>query len=538
MAENVLAYRYSSRIMYSDNNGSEDLGSMFIRYIVIENYYVSKPIPVIYLSIALQPDIYNKIVNNENAGGKIYLELNCYNALSNLYVSKNSFREDFNYIISNSDPAYTSPLDEGSKTPDDNYKIITLGLISTKLMNANKAEKDKNNGILISGVFGKIDTDTIISKIIEGIEKFNIHSVIKPPTHNNQFNQLIIPPMNNRKQIINYIFDKAPFYDTSFIYYMDFNNLYLVDQVPDGTIVNDDELPRVIFRIHNLAEETSYIEGMMIQNDAYIIDINPTHITIVPNKVQDKVANNLVTIDENGVMDVKEINVNAALGSEPKYTFKRGGNAQLYKNIFESTSVQVKIAKESLNGSLFTPNKRYSIMNYEAKPEYNGEYYLVQKREIIKNNMGVLRSSIEFTLCKIGNIEDIGSSFTDTENVLSTDVINSSEPIPRRVKIPASGNAVSVSSSAKVKSNNTSKKRVKFSASGVELVNNNEPKEPEILEAEIIPATEETEELTEAQWKLRTSKRVGADNIDKKSSGATRYVVTKDGQTLSKKFNI
>lgn len=535
MAENVLAYRYNSRIMYSDKNGSEDLGSMFIRYIIIENQYTTKPIPVIYISIALQPNIYSRIIDNEN-NGKIYLELNCYNALSNLYVAKNSFREEFNYIISTSDPAYTTPLDEGSKTPDDNYKIITLGLISNKLMNANKAEKDKNDGILISGVFGCIDTDTIISKIIEGVEKFNIHSVIKPPTHNNQFNQLVIPPMNNRKQIINYIFDKAPFYDTSFLYYMDFNNLYLVDMVPDGTIVNDDDLPRVIFRIHNIAEAVTFTEGMIIENNAYIIDVNPNRITILPNKVQDKVANNLVTIDEDGVMDVKEINVNASIGSEPKYTFKRGGNAQLYKNIFESTSVTVKIAKESLNGSLFTPNKRYSIMNYEAKPEYNGDYYLIQKREIIKNNMGVLRSSIEFTLCKIGNIEDIGNTFTDTKNIQSTDVTNSFEPSPRRVKIPAGGKGSAVvGSNVKVESEKP-KKRMKFSAAGVELTNGGVIT-PKVVEEEVVPATEETEELTEAQWKLRTSKRAGADTVDKKFAGATRYVVTKDGQSLSRKFH-
>ena len=175
-------------------------------------------------------------------------------------------------------------------------------------------------------------------------------------------------------------------------------------------------------------------------------------------------------------------------------------------------------------------------MNYEAKPEYNGDYYLIQKREIIKNNMGVLRSSIEFTLCKIGNIEDIGNTFTDTKNIQSTDVTNSFEPSPRRVKIPASGKGSAVvGSNVKVESEKP-KKRMKFSAARVELTNG-EVVTPKVVEEKVVPATEETEELTEAQWKLRTSKRAGADTIDNKSAGATRYVVTKNGQSLSKNFH-
>ena len=522
MAENVLAYRYNANIIYSDINGTETIDPMFIRYIVIESLYTQKSIPIIYLSISLLPKLYSRIIENEK-NGKFYLELNCFNALSNMYVAKSSLKEDFSYIVSTSDPDYMSPLNEGSKTPDDNYKIIALALISTKLMNAIRAEKDKKDGILVSGVFGKIDTDTIIGKIVDGFEKYNLNTIIKSPVHNNQFSELVIPPMNSRKQILNFIFDKAPFYDTGFTFFVDFNNAYLIDQGPDGCIVNDDDLNRVIFEIDNIIADNTFQEGMTIVNGAYHINVNPTHVNISPNKTQDKVANNLVTIDEKGVLDVRELNVNNSIDSDPKYTFKRGGNAQLYKNILESSIVHVTIAKDSLDGSLFTPNKRYSIINHESLPEYNGDYILVQKREIIRNNMGVLRSSVEFTLRKLGRISDIGNTITDSQNIWSTQSeTRYTSASSKRTKIPSSGTKIKTGKAPEIKKSG----RTRFSAGGVEMVNT-EINTPTSLE-------ESVKELTEAEWAARTSLRVGSTAINRDSAGATRFIVAKDGQTLTK----
>jgi len=507
MAENVLAYRYTAKITYSDKDGTQNIDSTFIRYFMIENQYTDKTIPVIYLSIALLPKFYTRIISNEKIG-KIYLELNCFNALSDMYINKASIKEEFTYLVSGSNPSYTTPLDEGSQTPDDNYKTITLALISTKLMNAIRAEKDKKDGILVSGVFGKIDTDTIIGKVVDGFEKYNLNTIIKSPVHNNQFNELVIPPMNNRKQILNFIFDKAPFYDTGFIFFVDFNNAYLIDQSASGCIVNDDDYPQVIFEINNIVAMKSMQEGMTIVNGAYHININPTHVSINPNKTQEKVANNLVTIDENGILDVKELNVNNSEDSDPKYTFKRGGNAQLYKNILESNTVEVVITKDSLDTSIFTPNKKYSIVNYETLQEYNGDYALVQKRDIIRNNNGILRGATEFLLRKIGNIGDIGKTDTESKNLYTT----GKETRYVRTKIPASGN--------RSNSNITSApKRTKVSASGIKT---GADYEKQVLE------------LSEADWAARTFARPNGSEISNNCAGATKFIVSKDGQTLTK----
>ena len=167
-----------------------------------------------------------------------------------------------------------------------NYKTITIALMSMKLMNASRAEKDKEDGILVSGVFGQIDTDTIIGKIINGFDKYGLKTVIKSPVHNNQFTSLVIPPMNSRKQIIQFLFDRAPFYDTAFTFFIDFDRAYLLDQIAEAVTVNDPDLPHVIFDVKDVVAESSYMEGMVVKNGAYVIPINPSHINISPNRTK------------------------------------------------------------------------------------------------------------------------------------------------------------------------------------------------------------------------------------------------------------
>lgn len=495
MADNVLAYRYSANITYTDDQGSETIDSMFIRYIVVESLYASKTIPVIYLSISLLPELYTRILNNEK-NAKFYLELRCYNILSEMYIEESFIKEEFGYMLPSNDPTYRDEIASNSKAPDDNYLIITLALISNKLMNASRSEKDANDSILMSGVFGKIDTDTLIGKVVSGFDKYNIKTVIKAPDHNHQFNELIIPPMNNRKQIIDYIFDKAPFYNTSFIFFIDFNTAYLLDWYIDMDAEEDNH---VIFEVNDITNPQSFQEGMTIENGAYHINILPSNIQINTNKTQDKVANNLITIGEDGKLDIVKLNVNNSEYSDPKYTFIRGANAILYKNIAEANIVQVIISKDNLNSSLFTPDKKYSIMNFSSLPEYNGNYFLTQKREIIRNNMGVLRGSIEFVLTKTSKSKNIETTKVDeSKDILTTE--ENTKTNTKRVKISATNNNPVVTGSAK--------------------------------------RGFKEEKSNKIDWEARTAIRSDVKQASKKSAGATKFILAKDKQTLSKTINV
>ena len=288
-----------------------------------------------------------------------------------------------------------------------------------------------------------------------------------------------------------------------------------------------------------------------------IIHLNPSHINIFPNKVQDKVANNLVTVDEYGNLDAKELNVNAHVYSDPKYTFKRGGNAQLYKNILESNMVQIMVSKEGLDSSLFTPNKKYMLQNSETSGDYNGSYLLIEKRDIIRNNNGVMRASTEFTLRKIGEVADIGDTIAQPKNVRvhggmggstkanvgkSTSRSSSGTALgsPRRTMNVVGVPKESSEERFKVEEPLEEASQDEQPTGGIQFISDYDPSyevtQPPVMNAPYggVHGGDQVQELSEEEWRARTSIRGSASIIDISNAGATKFIIARGSQTLNK----
>lgn len=541
-----LAYRYSAELTFSGPNGEQTIDPLLIRYIVVEHLYLERQMPIVYLSISLTPELYEEVIEAENIA-TFFLSVNCYNANSTNAVEDASFDGIFNYVVSTNNPSYSTPLSEGSKSPDGNYRSITLALMSTNLLNATRAEKDVNDGILVSGVFGEIDTDTLIAKVVNGFEKYNLTSIIKAPDHNNQFDELVIPPMNNRNDIMQFIFDKAPFFNTTFTFFIDFHNAYMIDQNKEGCMIGDDSgIESILFDIKDVTKSTSYEEGMGIDGSSCTIHLNPSHVDIFPNKVQDKVANNLVTVDEYGNMEAKELNINASKASDPKYTFKRGGNAQLYQNILESNMVQCVVTKEGLDTSLFTPNKKYNIQNSETGGDYNGPYLLIEKKDIIRNNNGVMRASTEFTLRKIGEVQDIGDTVIKSKNVTvhsgggGTSKASVGSSTSTKVGVAYGSSAIKKAVAYGAKKVDNSQFEEEESTGGIQFISEYDPSievtQPPVMRArfESHMESEQVQELSDEEWRARTSIRGSGAIIDISNAGATKLIYARSQQTLNK----
>ena len=211
----------------------------------------------------------------------------------------------------------------------------------------------------------------------------------------------------------------------------------------------------------------------------------------------------MVTIGEDGVLDVKELSVNNSDTSDPKYTFKRGGNAQLYQNILESNVFELVIAKESLDGSIFTPNKQYSMQNYKASDEYNGDYLLVEKKDIIRNASGVFLGMTEFRLKKIGYIGNIGDTVADSGNILSTQSeTRYSAAVPKRKIIPVTKKTTTTKTTS-TKSTATKSSEQKVLAVGG----------PGLMKS-VAPALISSKEKVEIDLSSRISKRPDISDID------------------------
>lgn len=412
MPNNVTeAHRYNITLSYINNGVNTKINSNFIRYLVIENLYHERNLPVIYMSLSVDTNLFKNIHDNE-ATGKFILKIDRFNIFSNIPLYQDSINGEFSYVLSNNNPENMEELSGSPDNANDNYKVVTVGLLSMNLMNASRAQKDIRNGVLVSGMFGKIDSNTLINCVFEGLSDYHLYSAIKIPTHNIEYESINIPVMNSRAEILNYFYDKDPFYDTLFTFFIDFGRAYLLDQVSGGMQINDNTDHNILFKIGKVTDPNSYSEGMISSNGMTIVYVNPNDVVVTPNKGQDKVSNKLITIDENFTVDSVDLDINKTEGSDPKYLFKRGGNATLYKNIMESNTVNITLAKSNLDSMIFTPNKRYEI-NYASdsnNKRYNGEYLLASKREIIRNEAGMFRGSCEFRFRKLGNIENINPS--------------------------------------------------------------------------------------------------------------------------------
>lgn len=389
------AYKAKIAVSFILDDEATQISSNMVKYIMIEDMYQSRYMPVIYISMAVTNKVYKNIIENEKKA-KMYLDIRLYNAYSNTSLEKDSIKGKFTYIVSSSNPNYGQELVDSTQNTDSAYRTVTVALINMDLLNKSKTS--------FNGVFGNIDQATLIYKIMEGRK-----SVIKAPLYNPVYETIMIPPLNSRTKLLEYLFLKCPFYDTKYMFFMDFDRSYLLDLTGTGLDANDGDMKSVFIDIRSVTVPEAYYEGVEIQDNAYYMYINPANTNVTENKATDKISNQLVFVNDAGTVDAVNLNVNNNYDSDVKQSFKRGGNAVLYKNIAESNTVTIEVEKENIDGSLFTPNKEYFIKNYEGFNDYNGRYSLLYKKEVIKNTGSEFGVSVCLGLRKVGNITSIGA---------------------------------------------------------------------------------------------------------------------------------
>ena len=182
------AYKAKLQISFILNNQTTEIGEKLVKYIMIENLYESRFMPVIYVSLSLGNELYTKIVENEKAG-KIYLCIQKYNAYSGSALYKDYIKGQFTYILSTSNPNYSEELVGEDDQADAAYRTVTIALMSMELLNLSKTS--------FNGVYGNIDENTIIMKAMEGMP-----AVIKKPKYNPTFDTIMIPAMNSKKKLL------------------------------------------------------------------------------------------------------------------------------------------------------------------------------------------------------------------------------------------------------------------------------------------------------------------------------------------------
>lgn len=375
-------------------NGQHPVDPMFIKTIAVDYGYQITYMPIIYIIAKFPNDVYSEAVKGEKTN-KIYLRVDRYNAYSEMSINKKFIEGQFTYLVSDSNPNYGQDLtiDTGA---DQTYHTIKLALFSMEVNNLAKTS--------FNGIYGEMDQATLITKAVEGLD-----CVVKPILYNPEFDTIEVPALNSKMKLLEYLYTKCPFYDTNYLFFIDFEKAYLIDLTGEYCEDGTGQLSTVIFDVQEFTQESTYYEGMEEKNGAYFVNVNPKDCNIVPNKGTDKINNQYVFVADDGAVDFVDLEVNSNPDADIKQSFRRGNNPALYKNMAESNTVIIEIVKENIDTSVFTPNKEYQINNWSDYNEYNGKYTLLSKQDYIVNNSGQFGMSTMVKLRKVGNITKVGA---------------------------------------------------------------------------------------------------------------------------------
>ena len=143
----------------------------------------------------------------------------------------------------------------------------------------------------------------------------------------------------------------------------------------------------VFIDIKSIDSRSSYYEGITIDTtkNCYVLFVNPDDKTITPNKVTEKVTNKIIGVYQDSVteMDLNINNTKYSDTSKPLFIRADLANTSVARSKIESTSVILNLSKANIDADIFTPDKAYTVSNYDEDKEYNGRYILIYKKEVI-----------------------------------------------------------------------------------------------------------------------------------------------------------
>lgn len=396
------------------------LNTNYIKYILIECLYETRTMAVMYLALHIPSELYQDILNAEKTDhGFINLSIKSKNVYSETSLANGYITGKYVYVLPTSNPDYSVNL---SSEEDKSYKSLVLGLLDKDYLDKMKTS--------LCGTYYNIDIQDLLRLALKDMRNI----IVQPPTVENlkKFAKIIIPPMNNMNKMVAYLYNLKPFYNTAYTFFADFSNIYLTAH-DSKTTAAIGAINTVIFHVKSVTDESAYYEGVIpsgkIEKNTYHIYLNPADISVSPNKSLDFISNQIMDVQESGLV-TEPIQLDyGLLGVEEsefsKIALRRGENAPIIANIYNSNTVTVEFKKSHINGALIAPDKAIKV-SFELSDDkedfnnkYSGDYYLIYKREIIANNAGTFAVSCAVGLKRIGNLVDV----YDKSN---TDVMSSS----------------------------------------------------------------------------------------------------------------
>lgn len=223
---NRQAYNAVVKLSFLLDDQNISIATERIKYIVIDTNYESEIMPKLYMNISVNTSLYNYITNYKDQA-KFKLKIQRKNVFSRTSLGEVIVDDTFAYIPSTTNADYLKDISEGGAS-DDSYKNIVIGLISIKI--TDQLRKSFNS------IYNNIDQETLVSIATEGLD-----IVTQPLQYNRKYDSILIPPVSTRKEFLDFMFNLDNFYNTKFLFFMDFKKCYLLSR--DGSVITNSDDP-------------------------------------------------------------------------------------------------------------------------------------------------------------------------------------------------------------------------------------------------------------------------------------------------------
>lgn len=390
-------YKYSIELNYikQKKNISQKIKSENIKSVIIDRDYINNNLPVIFMNIVLDKRLIDDMIKNYNINTMV-LTIYKYIYVEGKLTTKTKYihgemayflTDDLNYkeAIDYSDENYTEN--------EDLYKTISIGLMGIDSMNNNK--KTVNTILRNTTMINAIHHCTSHMKMM--IEKLD---------YNDSHKELIITPQSSTSAAIKYLNSISVFYKTPYRFFIDFDCGYLLSSSGTGVPKKGESINSIIITVKEPLNENAMTEGMTTNYSTknYQIDISALDTTLTENSITEKVYTSVSSISESGKTKAKSLNINQSKYSNEKTEIIRtpSSNPNLIENISAATeqkSSHISMNKIDVDLSIFTPNKRYLIKNYDGHSNRDGDFILTRKRDLFyleSNSMFLGNVMLEF----------------------------------------------------------------------------------------------------------------------------------------------
>lgn len=368
-----VLYRFTAEASVIIDDRIIDIPMESISSIVINKDYDKSNRPIIYLSFSIQPSLYDDMVFNSETA-LVNLRIQKKDANTEWSINEDYIHDVFTYLI-DTNPDYYKSI----RNTDDNANTYINGTIALFKKDIIDRIKHLHNDII------KNSTQTSI------IRRYtrDINLVMESLTYNATIPSIIIPPMESLTELLGFLNDFHVLYDKKYRYFEDFDTVYLLNQ--SGKPIHDkDEYDTVLIDILDTMDSKNKDGGIDVDTKSrvYIMNVDALYTSMNLNNTQTKEYNKIIGVSSTGDIEKLELNGNPSEDDMDKVLLRRISNDNMkylnnIKNEINSSAVVLQITRGELDSSIITPNKEYLVNAYDKYKEYNGNFLLSYKKELL-----------------------------------------------------------------------------------------------------------------------------------------------------------